>query len=68
MACYLNMKNPATTSVKDGKFKTIEEYTEHENDLIRDEQYDSVIMERYDKEGDRHGMEPTKQWVVKKPN
>lgn len=68
MACYLDMKNPAETSVKDGKFDTIEAYTNHENDLIRDPQYDSVIIERYDKEGDRNGMEPTKQWVVKKPN
>lgn len=68
MACYLNMKNPAETSVKDGKFNTIDEYVEHENDLIKDPQYDSIFIERYDKEGGLRGMEPTKQWVVKKPN
>lgn len=68
MACYLNMKTPAETSVKDGKFNTLDEYTKHENELIRDPKYDSVFIERYDKEGDRRGMEPTKQWVVKNPN
>lgn len=68
MPVYLNMKNPGQTSVRDGKYKSLNEYTDRENELIRDPNYDSVFIERYDKEGDRHGMEPTKQWVVKKPN
>lgn len=65
---YLNMRNPGVSSVRDGKYKTLQEYTDRENEIIRDPQYDSGLFERYDKEGDRRGMEPTKQWVVKKPN
>lgn len=65
MPVYLNMRNPAYSSVNDGKFKTINEYTDYENKLIRDNKYDSVLIERYDKEGDNHGLKPTKQWVVK---
>ena len=68
MPVYLNMRTPGESSVNDGKYNTIEEYTERENELIRDPQYDSVFIERYDKEGDNHGAIPTKQWVVKKPN
>lgn len=68
MPVYLNMRNPGYSSVKDGKFKTINEYTEYENSLILDNQYDSALIERYDKEGDNHGLTPTKQWVVKNPN
>ena len=68
MPVFLNMKNPGESSVKDGKYRTINEYTNRENELIRDDQYDSVFIERYDKEGDHFGMVPTKQWVVKKPN
>ena len=65
---YLNMRNPGSSSVNDGKYNTIEEYTDRENELIKDPQYDSVFIERYDKEGDNHGAVPTKQWVVKNPN
>jgi len=36
MPVYLNMRNPGYSSVKDGKFKTINEYTEYENSLILD--------------------------------
>lgn len=65
---YLNMRNPGSSSVNDGKYNTIEEYTDRENELIKDPQYDSVFIERYDREGDNHGAVPTKQWVVKNPN
>lgn len=68
MPVFLNMKNPGESSVKDGKYRTLNEYTNRENELIRDNRYDSVLIERYDKEGDHHGMVPTKQWVVKNPN
>lgn len=68
MPVYLKMDNPGESSVYDGKFNTLNEYTERENEIIRDPQYDSAIFVRYDKEGDRRGMVPTKQWVVKDPN
>lgn len=68
MPVYLNMRNPGYSSVKDGKFKTLDEYTQYENSLILNDKYDSALIERYDKEGDNNGLKPTKQWVVKNPN
>jgi len=63
---FLNMRTPAYSSVKDGKYKTLSEYTARENELIKDNNYDSVIIERYDKESNMSN--PTTQWVVKNPN
>lgn len=67
MPVYLSLQHPGYSSVNDGKFNTILEYTNCENELLRDNQYDSAIFERYDKEGDRHGMVPTTQFVAKRP-
>lgn len=68
MPVYLSIQNPGISSVKDGKYKTIKEYTDRENEIIKDEKYDSAIFVRYDKEGDNHGTIPTTQWVAKYPN
>ena len=62
---FLNMKNPGYSSVLDDKDKTLKWYTDKENEIIKDSNYDSAIFVRYDKEGEN---KPTTQWVVKSPN
>ena len=62
---FLQLKNPAITSVRTTN-KVVN--TQEESRLLLDDQYDSVIMERFDKEGDNNGLIPTWQWAVKSPN
>lgn len=65
---YLNMRTVGKSDMTSGKFKTTNEYIDHENSLIKNDKYDSAIFVRYDKEGDNNGFEPTTQFVVKKEN
>ncbi len=46
-------------------FRTVNEYREHENSILKNDKYDSAIFVRYDKEGDNHGFTPTTQYVVR---
>ena len=62
MPVFLNLRNPGYTSVRDtGKVNN----TENEDAILNNDEYDSAIFERIDKEG---GLEPTTQWVAKQPN
>ena len=62
MPVFLNLRNPGYTSVRDtGKVNN----TENEDAILNNDEYDSAIFERIDKEG---GLEPTIQWVAKEPN
>jgi hypothetical protein len=56
---YLNMRTVGKSDMTSGKFKTVNEYTDYENSLIRNNKYDSAIFVRYDKEGDNNGFTPT---------
>lgn len=66
MPVFLNFRNPGYSNVRD--FKTLVEATKNESKLLLDDNYDSVIMVRFDKEGDRKGIVPTTQWAAKHPN
>ena len=63
---FLSFKIPAYSNIMD--FKTINDALKNESELLLDDRYDSVIMTRFDKEGDKHGIIPTTQWAAKNPN
>lgn len=59
---FLNFRNPGFTSVKTtGNIDN----TKAEIELFHNDNYDSSIIERYDKESK---ATPTKQWIAKTPN
>ena len=62
MPVFLNLRNPGYTSVRDTG--TVNN-TANEDSILNNNEYDSAIFERIDKEG---GLEPTTQWVAKQPN
>lgn len=64
---YLNMRTVGKSDMTSDKFKTVNEYVDYENSLIKNDKYDSAIFVRYDKEGDENGLIPTTQYVVKQP-
>lgn len=63
---FLSFKIPAYSNIMD--FKTINDALKNESELLLDDRYDSVIMTRFDKEGDKHGIIPTTQWAAKNSN
>lgn len=66
MPVFLNFKNPGYSNVKD--FKTFQAATENESRILLDDNYDSAIIVRFDKEGDKNGFIPTPQWAAKHAN
>nr|DAJ24266.1 MAG TPA: hypothetical protein [Caudoviricetes sp.] len=62
------MREVGNSDMTSGKFRTVNEYREHENSILKNDKYDSAIFVRYDKEGDNHGFTPTIQYVVKNNN
>lgn len=66
MPVFLNFKNPGYSNIKD--FKTFQAATENESRILLDDNYDSAIIVRFDKEGDKNGFIPTPQWAAKHAN
>jgi hypothetical protein len=53
------MREIGNSDMTSGKFRTVNEYREYENGILKNDKYDSAIFVRYDKEGDNHGFTPT---------